>query len=106
MSDYTVLRLYNLYANTYTTTIENVDVLLTFFWNTRTAHYHMDMQLRDGTYLLQGQKMVVGSPVLSTAMYSAGIVGNIVVVPLNDNVEETTDSRKGWSSNYALSYIA
>lgn len=105
MSRTVLLPIFNNLDFKYTITLNSVGVTLRFRWNTKTKHYHMDVYLRDGTMLLEGRKVVVGTSILSTAMYVYGIKGYFLLSPADDKIEDNEDNRKNWADKYALAFI-
>ena len=105
-STFTIIPITNNSFFSYTTTLDDLDVRLTFQWNSRTEHYHVDIQLRDGTYIMQGQKLTVGSYQLTTNTFNSGMKGGLILFPVNDSVVESAETRKSWASNYILSYVS
>lgn len=90
----------------YTISLDNVDVRLSFIWNSRTEHYHITVQLRDGSVLAEGLKLVAGSYSLTSSMFAAGLKGGFTLVPTTDVIEDNATTRRDWVNNFILSYIS
>jgi hypothetical protein len=104
MSNTYILPLSDNAVSSFTTSLDSVDVTIRFVWNNRTKHHHMTVELKDGTPVIEGQKAVVGCPILTSKSFASGLLGAFYVVPVNPSIVETEDTRRYWASNYFLSY--
>lgn len=104
MSNTTLLPLFNELDFQYSITLNSVGLNVRFRWNTKTLHYHMDVYLRDGTMLLEGRKVVVGTPIASTALYVYGVKGFFLLGPISAAIEDNEDNRKSWADKYVLGF--
>ena len=91
-------------AFSFQTSLDSVLVYLSFVWNSRTEHYHLTVKLSDGTVVLDGQKCTILSPIISSAMWEAGLRGSFSIVPISYSIVESAETRRNWQQNYIFSY--
>lgn len=99
-----ILPLYNDYFYSYSTTLENLSVTLRFEWSARTEHFHFSVILKDGTILVEGQKLVPSFPIQTFAMYENGLTGVFFYTPISSSTEDSGAARLKSADNYILSY--
>ena len=104
MSVTTIIPIFDSSNFTYSTSVDGVDVEVACVWNTKTTHYHLTVSLRDGTVLIDGNKMVVGYPIFNTASLNAGLKGAFYLFTFNDTIEDIAETRENIAANFILTY--
>lgn len=102
----TLLPTYNEPAFSFQTTLDDVSVFFDVVWNNRTEHYHLTLTLEDGTLLLDGQKLIVGCPINTSAMFANNLRGAFNLVPIDNNIEDNATARENWVDNFMFSYTS
>lgn len=104
MATYALLNTFTDSDFSYSTSLNNVALNLRFTYNHRTEHYHLTVTMRDGTELVSGQKLCVGSGIANAAMFDKGLTGIFMLIPRTDSIEDNATTRKDMPANYIFSY--
>jgi hypothetical protein len=105
MTTTTLLPLFNDKAHSYSVSVDNIACSITMIWNNRAEHFHMSVQLADGTSVVEGMKLAVGHPIQTSQMYSKGLTGVFLLTPVSTSVADTPSTREYIADNYVFSYI-
>ena len=105
MTTTTLIPTYNQKSYSITTSVDNIQCNIVMNWNFRTEHYHFSVLLQDGTYIVEGQKLIVGYPIQTSQMFEAGIKGAFYLTPQADTVEDNATTRESIADNFLFSYV-
>ncbi len=101
---YISLPLYSSPFYSYTISLQNNNYEITFLWNERSKAWYFDLAKEDGTFIVEGQKVVTNYPILLS--YSIpNLTGYFWLEPYSDKTQYSEDIAREIYNHYFLSYI-
>lgn len=88
----------------YTVNVQGTSVELSFYWNSRSKHYHFSVKLRDGTIVVEENKLCVGTFISTAAMAKYGFTGSFFLARISPSVEDNETTRYNMVDNFVFCY--
>lgn len=106
MTDIYRLQLFNSTFYSYSTSINGIDLTLTFIKNSRNGYYYFTATLRDGTNIIEGMKLVSNFEMLTSKSFEAGLNGYFLLIPRDENIKESVETMDRIADNFIFGFVS